>query len=50
MKSSSFINDHPWMTFFLAGAIVNGIVTVVRGYPRDDQQPRVTPHTRGTYK
>lgn len=28
----SFFSDHPWMTFFLGLAAVNGIVTIVRGH------------------
>ena len=30
---SDFPHEHPWLTFFLGLAAVNGIVTLVRGYP-----------------
>ena len=29
---TSFVTEHPWMTFFLGLAIVNGVVIAVRGY------------------
>jgi hypothetical protein len=30
---ADFPHEHPWMTFFLGLAAVNGIVTLVRGFP-----------------
>jgi hypothetical protein len=61
MKSSSpsFFTEHPWMTFFLAGAVINGIVTIAGGQPSLqirlhhspplDGGPQLTPE-RGTYR
>jgi len=46
----SFFSEHPWLTFFLGLTVVHGVVTVVRGYSREDRQPRLKPHTRGTYR
>jgi hypothetical protein len=54
MKSSSFFVEHPWMTFFLGMAVVNGGVIAVRGYgdrqPALGQPPLLAPSTRGTYR
>jgi hypothetical protein len=33
MKAPSFFSEHPWMTFFLGLAVVDGVVAIVRGYP-----------------
>ena len=48
-KSPSFVNEHPWLTFFLGIAVVHGAVAIVRGYPAP---PRLTPLAlgRGTYR
>jgi hypothetical protein len=53
MKSNggSFFVQHPWLTFFLGLAIVNGVVTAVRGYdPAVEQLVRGKPYVRGTYR
>ena len=62
MKSQSFFVQHPWMTFFLGLAVVNGIVIAVRGYGPPAQplfrprpagtfpQPFPSPSVRGTYR
>jgi hypothetical protein len=33
MKTPSFFSEHPWMTFFLGLAVVDGVVAIARGYP-----------------
>lgn len=29
-RNPSWIHEHPWMTFFIASSVINGIVTIVR--------------------
>jgi hypothetical protein len=46
MKAPSFFSEHPWMTFFLGFAVVDGVVAIVRGYPPrlgDVPQPHKVP-------
>ena len=54
MKTPSFVSEHPWLTFFLGLAAVDGVVTIVRGYPKPGfgraEQPRFESGGRGTYR
>jgi hypothetical protein len=50
--SKSFVANHPWLTFFLGLAVVDGVVTIVRGRPQPlhhDLPPRPD-LPRGTYR
>lgn len=38
-----FPHEHPWMTFFLGLAAINGVVTLVRGFPPPIQIGPTTP-------
>jgi hypothetical protein len=49
----TFFSEHPWITLFLGLAVLDGVVTIVRGRDRGAQFPQpplFAPHTRGTYR